>query len=1038
MAIQYRLIHPTPCPSYLPPKLPFSARYTEHNGEHDSVLVGSELWARITKDSPIPARICVSVKPLSAPRLPRLPSLISWATLDDSIPASTIAIPREWLQTYQSILARSGDQALITVVEPEPITDAIILATTPAAYELANSDPSLLDAWFNDSRIPPRLPKQFGYPATGPTESQATNGDSEELCFKVDTLEPVLQGYIKKGLTRVVVLLSEEVEHESTPDLESEDSPDNIEIDEISTVNDDIALHLKTADLGKLGLLNSDWGVVSMSNSRSRLVRVFVDDSLVTKSGTAKASPILLHNICARDNNDSDSHAPTEVRLLPSPFGSHRPFIPYQNAFLGGLKAYFEGSTRLVKQGDLIAVTIDADAAKWMQDRGEGESRDTDTSTPINLGGGASSSSSLVFFMITNVEYEVLADNSGTNSQDVFLGSRMGELGCFVDPDVTRIVQAGLEHSRVPDVGAYFETDASSSRSLLDYMTREGSLALSPSSPFGKLSSMVAASLAKFSLDCNLDLSFLVKGNRGVGKFMTVAWVAHRLGIHLLEVNCYDLIGETDTKTEATLRVRFDQAVSCSPCIIVLRKLEALSQSTQGNDGTGKEPALTSVLKECITNLQTSWKMTGFPVILVGIASDPAQVPPSILSQFKHEIALEVPDERTRHGILSTLLRNASLASDVSISELATQTAALVAADLVDLVARSRMLALERVLKGREKSRTYVRLAGFDIMQCDFDNALGKARDLYSESIAPSRTPRTLRRRTQETIGILLYGPPGTGKTLIAKAVATSCSLNFFSVKGPELLNMYIGESEANVRRVFQKARDAKPCVIFFDELDSIAPKRGNHGDSGGVMDRIVSQLLAELDGMAGSDKGSDVFVIGATNRPDLLDAALLRPGRFDRMLYLGVSDTHDAQLNILEALTRKFRLDASLDLRQIAEKCPFNYTGADFYALCSDAMLNAMSRKAMALETKIAELNNGPRDSRHPYPITPQYYLSELATPEEILVTVNYDDFSLALQNLGTECQPGGNGPLRRGPETLHAAQGLIARPVRRNLCEE
>jgi peroxin-6 len=110
--------------------------------------------------------------------------------------------------------------------------------------------------------------------------------------------------------------------------------------------------------------------------------------------------------------------------------------------------------------------------------------------------------------------------------------------------------------------------------------------------------------------------------------------------------------------------------------------------------------------------------------------------------------------------------------------------------------------------------------------------------------------------------------------------VATSCSLNFFSVKGPELLNMYIGESEANVRRVFQRARDAKPCVIFFDELDSVAPKRGNHGDSGGVMDRIVSQLLAELDGMSAGSSGADVFVIGATNRPDLLDPALLRPGR--------------------------------------------------------------------------------------------------------------------------------------------------------------
>jgi len=206
--------------------------------------------------------------------------------------------------------------------------------------------------------------------------------------------------------------------------------------------------------------------------------------------------------------------------------------------------------------------------------------------------------------------------------------------------------------------------------------------------------------------------------------------------------------------------------------------------------------------------------------------------------------------------------------------------------------------------------------------------------------------------------GILLYGPPGTGKTLLAKAVATSCSLNFFSVKGPELLNMYIGESEANVRRVFQRARDARPCVVFFDELDSVAPKRGAHGDSGGVMDRIVSQLLAELDGIASSSSSGagagDVFVIGATNRPDLLDPALLRPGRFDRLLYLGVSDTDEAQLRVLQALTRKFRLDPALDLARVARQCPFHFTGADFYALCADALLKAMSRKAQEIDAHI------------------------------------------------------------------------------------
>jgi len=165
-------------------------------------------------------------------------------------------------------------------------------------------------------------------------------------------------------------------------------------------------------------------------------------------------------------------------------------------------------------------------------------------------------------------------------------------------------------------------------------------------------------------------------------------------------------------------------------------------------------------------------------------------------------------------------------------------------------------------------------------------------------------------------------------------------------------------------------------------------------------MDRIVSQLLAELDGMSGGKDAGDVFVIGATNRPDLLDPALLRPGRFDRMLYLGVSDTHKAQLNIVEALTRKIRLDPGLDLENVANRCPFNYTGADFYALCSDAMLNAMSRTAEKVDAKIAVLNRE-KDGHHPYPITPQYYLSEMASAEDILVQVSQVDFDRALDSL-------------------------------------
>merc|ERR1719463_490391 len=176
--------------------------------------------------------------------------------------------------------------------------------------------------------------------------------------------------------------------------------------------------------------------------------------------------------------------------------------------------------------------------------------------------------------------------------------------------------------------------------------------------------------------------------------------------------------------------------------------------------------------------------------------------------------------------------------------------------------------------------------------------------------------------------GILLFGPPGTGKTLLAKAVATECRVSFLSVKGPELLSMYIGESEKNVRSLFQSAREMKPCVLFFDELDALAPARGRGSDSGGVMDRVVSQLLTELDTLPAT-----VFLIGATNRPDLLDKSLLRPGRLDRMVYLGISKD---RLPLPKAITRKFDLDEAQPppgngtgsggdstLRRIAELCP-------------------------------------------------------------------------------------------------------------------
>ena len=280
---------------------------------------------------------------------------------------------------------------------------------------------------------------------------------------------------------------------------------------------------------------------------------------------------------------------------------------------------------------------------------------------------------------------------------------------------------------------------------------------------------------------------------------------------------------------------------------------------------------------------------------------------------------------------------------------------------------------------------------------------LGHAKNEIMDMInLPMEHPELFGSGMKQRSGILLYGPPGTGKTLMAKAVATECGLNFLSVKGPELLNMYIGESEKNVREVFEKARNARPCVIFFDELDSLAPARGRGSDGGGVMDRVVSQLLTEIDGLSSESEGDGesnaLFVIGATNRPDLLDSSLLRPGRFDRLIYLGIASDRESQVKIIRALTRKFSLAKDATAERITELCPDNFTGADFYALCSNALAAAIRRRAFDIRAKVKHSQD--TDIYSERQMTVHQWLSE-ASPNDISVEVSYEDFKSARESI-------------------------------------
>ncbi|CAK5264057.1 unnamed protein product [Mycena citricolor] len=828
---------------------------------------------------------------------------------------------------------------------PIVLTEVVLAALSTEAYESSLR----LDDWLYNDALILHQGDVCCLLSQGPGKGSGSEGHND-LKYRVDMLEPVMQGRVMRGATKVILTLDRPQETES----DAESLQELLEIDEsflapalsesIQSIPDDTGskiitfecrplnrphfkgdyedctVYVHAADLGRLGGLDGDW-VIARASSGQRLARVIARDLTSTSRS----------------------------------YGS---------------QAY-----------------------------------------------------DVVFFVIASIEHDVKDGNPETNGNDVYVDSTRGELGFWLDPSVTRLIQAGVQHSAVPRIGNYFLTDKKSPRALFSVLNGlPDTRLLQQSSAYANLLSVCSASMHVSAADLRLDLSLLLQGSRGTGKFTTACWVAETLGMHLLEVDCFDLLGETDIKTEGTLRARFDKAEECSPCVLLLRHLEALCSDPN------KDSPIFAALRDCIQTVQKCWKPSGHPVLVFGTISALDQVPVAMLSCFKHRVIFPAPSEAERYDILRTLLAEHTLAPDASIEKVATETAALVARDLDALVRRAGALAVQRASRITDRSEEDVMEAGVAITANDFSKALDRARAAYSESIGAPKIPNvswddigglaSVKSDILDTIqlpldhpelfgdglkkrsGILLYGPPGTGKTMLAKAVATSCSLNFFSVKGPELLNMYIGESEANVRRVFQRARDAKPCVIFFDELDSVAPKRGNHGDSGGVMDRIVSQLLAELDGMSAGGS-ADVFVVGATNRPDLLDPALLRPGRFDRLLYLGVSDTDAAQLNILEALTRKFKLDASLSLAEIARRCPFNYTGADFYALCSDAMLNAMTRTASGIEMKLDHLNAHGGLDDHPHPLTTQYYLAELASSEDIHVLVSQADFEQALDKL-------------------------------------
>uniref|UniRef100_H3CHK4 Peroxisomal ATPase PEX6 n=1 Tax=Tetraodon nigroviridis TaxID=99883 RepID=H3CHK4_TETNG len=480
------------------------------------------------------------------------------------------------------------------------------------------------------------------------------------------------------------------------------------------------------------------------------------------------------------------------------------------------------------------------------------------------------------------------------------------------------------------------------------------------------LSSIIAPHLQHSGSGLLPGCTIFLSGAAGGGKVTVVDVVRRRLNLHLLKVDCVSLLGNTPAASEAKLTSAFQRASGAQPCVLLLRNLHLLLR--QGG-GAQEESRLMGALWRLLASVSSR-------VAVVATSSCPRQLSAAVTAAFVHQVALESPTEEQRLAMLEALSQRLHLGMDVSLETLSKLTTGFVLGDLMALLVAAGRSACRRLRHSCCSGLHLEELccSGVTILKQDFSIALETLQDVQASAVGAPKIPdvrwedvgglQQVRKEILDTVqlplqhpellllglrrtGILLFGPPGTGKTLLAKAVATECSMTFLSVKGPELINMYVGQSEENIREVFSRARLAAPCIIFFDELDSLAPSRGRTGDSGGVMDRVVSQLLAELDALSSS---AGVFVIGATNRPDLLDQSLLRPGRLDKLVFVGLCEDPEA-LQVLKAILRRFQLDSSVNLQQVVERCPAHMSGADLYALCSDAMMAAIKRKTVSME---------------------------------------------------------------------------------------
>ena len=462
----------------------------------------------------------------------------------------------------------------------------------------------------------------------------------------------------------------------------------------------------------------------------------------------------------------------------------------------------------------------------------------------------------------------------------------------------------------------------------------------------------------------------LLHGPPGTGKTLIAKAVANEIDASFHTISGPEIMSKYYGESEEQLRDVFEEATAESPAIVFMDELDSIAPKREEAGGDVERRVVAQLL-----SLMDGLEERG-EVVVIGATNRVDAIDPALRrgGRFDREIEVGVPDRDGRKEILQVHTRNMPLAEGIDLDEYAENTHGFVGADLESLAKESAMHALRRIRPQLDLESDEIDadvLNAIQVTEGDFKEAikgiepsalrevfvevpdvtwndvggLGDTKERLRETIQwPLEYPEVFDQLDMEAAkGVLMYGPPGTGKTLLAKAVANESESNFISIKGPELLNKFVGESEKGVREVFSKARENAPTIVFFDEIDSMATERGSNTSDSGVSERVVSQLLTELDGLESLE---DVVVIATTNRPDLIDSALLRPGRLDRHVHVPVPD-EEARRKILEVHTREKPLAEDVDLDRIARETD-GYVGADLEAVAREASMSA-SREFIA-----------------------------------------------------------------------------------------